>query len=216
MIDLTELPPLHPKVSGSYHPAAYMHGVRDRDDFATRTTIEASKNLYGAWAEVETVFGQLTDGRKAHQYILNEQIKHCGAAEKRIVHLESLAVENTTSIENTIKAFPRTYSPELRAHYKGDFSAAARDVTTDKAVAAALYQVPHQLLGITKEQADLINDRIEMTHAADQYKARDSARKGKDFLRKSVDAFGSHQLKRAVKLESSDDVVLARAQKVPA
>ncbi len=215
-IDMENLPAVHPKVSGAYHPAAYMHHVRDRDDFATRTTIEASKNLYEAWGNVETVFGQLTDGRKAHSYILDEQIRHCSIAEKRIKHLEGLETENTTAIENTIKSFPRTYSPELRAHYKGKFSEAARDVTGDKAVAAALYMVPHQLLGISKEQADIINDRIEMTHAGDQHRARDSARKGKDFLRKAVDAFGTHQIRRAMKLESSDDVVLAKAKKVSA
>lgn len=212
-MDISKLPEIHPKVSGTYHPASYMHGLRDRDDFATRTTIEASANLYAAWANVETVFHSLTDGKKAHAYILNEHIKQCSAAEKRIKHLVELEAGNTQSIENTIKSFPRTYSSELRAHYKGKFSEAIKDAAEDKAVAAALYQVPHQLLGITKDQADLINARIEQIHTADQYQARDSARKGQEFLRKSVDAFGSHQLKRASKLENHDDVVLARAAK---
>lgn len=161
-INMEGLPEANIKVRTSAHPAAFLHSVRGRDDFAVRAPASGMSDFYNAWSHIETTLASLTDTAKSQKFVLNETTEAQSKAYGVMRHLKELERNHDTSIKNTIGKISKTYAAELRAHYKGRFSELAKDVS-DPQVAAAVYGVPAVLLGISAKQMDITTQRIQST-----------------------------------------------------
>lgn len=200
------------RVPSKAHPEFIAAQTR-RDDLPTRSAVNAATELYAAWSHVEDTLASLSDKSKARTFLASENHKAVSKAERTVKHLRELEATHTTSIKNTIGKLPGLYAAELRAHYrsqKNPFSAILADAASPE-TAKAVYGVPPQLLGLSAEQAELIKDRIESLHAADDYYTRQSARKAADALDAAASEFHTKNMKRLQQFERHDDVILERA-----
>lgn len=203
---------INTKVPSRAHPE-FIQAQTRRDDLPTRAATNAAAELYVAWGRVEDTLHALSDKSKARTFLATENTKAVAKAERAVKYIKELEATHTTAIKLTIGKLPGLYAAELRAHYrsqKNPFSEILKDAATPE-TAKAVYGVPPQLLGLTAEQAELIKDRIEALHAADDYMTRQSARKAADALDAAVSDFHTRNMKRLQQFERHDDVIIERA-----
>ncbi|MBA4132880.1 MAG: hypothetical protein C0519_15830 [Hyphomicrobium sp.] len=208
-------PPVVAGAPADYHPLSlYTKDVRD--DLPTRSGAQALGALYSTWATLAETERQVTDKSKLNDFVLNEMTKALAASEKTLNYVKSMEAENSKAIRNDIVKLRSHHAEEIRAVYRAQkvpLSTLLQDARSNPEIAGALAYVPSVLLGITRQEADRLNDAIEAAHAVSSYQTRASARKVATKIEAAREQFAREYFGKTTKWAQSDDVVIAAAKR---